>query len=182
VSSSALRVLVWFQLACYVVVSVLFALAALGLVGLAGWQLLNAATGGGLGLERRLAAVLDSVAILTIAVAALELSQTIMEEEVQRTAHIAAPTRVRRFLSRFLAVVVVALSIEALVTIFRLGHDDPGHLPEAAAVAGAAALLLAGWGVFIHFNRGAEELEPEAMADAKREDRKLEPPGSDKET
>jgi hypothetical protein len=34
-------------------------------------------------------------------------------------------------------------------------------------------MLLAGWGVFIRLNVPAEELEPEAMEEAKREDRKL---------
>jgi hypothetical protein len=33
--------------------------------------------------------------------------------------------------------------------------------------------LLAAWGLFIRLNRYAEELEPEAMAEAKQEDRKL---------
>jgi hypothetical protein len=33
--------------------------------------------------------------------------------------------------------------------------------------------LLAAWGVFIRLNRYAEELEPEAMQEAKREDKKL---------
>jgi hypothetical protein len=37
----------------------------------------------------------------------------------------------------------------------------------------SVGLLLAGWGLFVHLNRSAEELEPEAMAEAKREDRKL---------
>jgi len=37
----------------------------------------------------------------------------------------------------------------------------------------AVGVLLAAWGVFIHLNRSAEELEPEAMAEAKREDEKL---------
>ena len=37
-----------------------------------------------------------------------------------------------------------------------------------------AAALLAGWGVFIRMNLGAEELEPEALAAAKREDHKVE--------
>jgi len=32
---------------------------------------------------------------------------------------------------------------------------------------------LSAWGIFIRLNRYAEELEPEAMADAKREDKKL---------
>jgi hypothetical protein len=37
----------------------------------------------------------------------------------------------------------------------------------------ATGVLLAAWGLFVHLNRSAEELEPEAMAAAKREDRKL---------
>jgi hypothetical protein len=34
--------------------------------------------------------------------------------------------------------------------------------------------MLAAWGLFIRLNRSAEELEPEAMQAAKREDRKVE--------
>jgi hypothetical protein len=33
--------------------------------------------------------------------------------------------------------------------------------------------LLASWGIFIRLNRYAEELEPEAMREAKQEDEKL---------
>jgi hypothetical protein len=32
---------------------------------------------------------------------------------------------------------------------------------------------LAAWGLFVRLNRFAEELEPEAMAEVKREDKKL---------
>jgi hypothetical protein len=80
---------------------------------------------------------------------------------------------VRRFLSRFFVVVVVALAIEGLVATFRALHEDPGQLPHAAAILVGTGVLLAAWGLFIYLNRAAEELEPEAMADAKREDKKL---------
>ena len=80
---------------------------------------------------------------------ALELGQTILEEEVQRSSPISAPTRVRRFLSRFIVVVVVALSIECLVAVFEFIHDAPDLLPHAATVGLAAAALLAAWGVFV---------------------------------
>jgi len=93
---------------------------------------------------------------------------------VQREAHMSAPTRVRRFLSRFMVVLVVSLSIETVVLSFRLSQDQPENLPYAASIGVTAALLLAAWGVFIWFNRSAEQLEPEAMQDAKREDRKIE--------
>ena len=157
------------------VISVLFLLAGAGLIALAavqlwhGIQLFEPAP-----LVERLNAVLESIAVLTVAVAALELGQTILEEEVHRQAQMSAPTRVRRFLSRFMVVLVVALSIETVVLVFRVSQDAPEMLHYAASVGAAAALLLAAWGVFIRLNRSAEDLEPEAMQAAKREDRKIE--------
>jgi hypothetical protein len=157
------------------IVSVLFFIAAAALIGIAGVQLWQGVQPfESTALITRLNAVLESIAVLTVAVAALELGQTILEEEVHRTAQMSAPTRVRRFLSRFMVVLVVALSIETLVLVFRLSQDAPEDLPYAASVGAAAALLLVAWGLFIRFNRAAEELEPEAMRDAKREDRKIE--------
>jgi hypothetical protein len=156
------------------VISVMFVVCAIVLIGFAGLHLWESVrpTGDFL-LLNRLNEVMEGMALLTVSVAALELGQTIMEEEVRREAHMAAPTRVRRFLSRFMVVLVVALSIESLVIVFRSSHDAPEHLPYAASVGGMAAALLAAWGLFIWFNRTAEELEPEAMEEAKREDDKI---------
>ena len=104
---------------------------------------------------------------------ALQISETITEEEVVRDADISAPTRVRRFLSRFFVVVIVALAIEGLVATFKAIHEDITQLTYAASLIIAVGILLAAWGIFIRFNRYAEELEPEAMAEAKLEDKKL---------
>ena len=151
--------------------ALLFACAALMLIGIAarvGWQAVAS------GLNRAAAqGVIDAIGLLAAAVVALQIAQTITEEEVMREAHISAPTRVRRFLSRFLVVVVVALTIEGLVATFRAAHEDPSQLVYAAGLLLATGVLLAGWGLFIHLNRSAEELEPEALAQAKSEDRKL---------
>jgi hypothetical protein len=117
--------------------------------------------------------VIEAIGLLAAAVVALQIAQTIAEEEVVRAAHVSGPTRVRRFLSRFLVVLVVALLIEGLVATFRALHENPTQLPYAASIIVSTGLLLAGWGVFIKLNRSAEELEPEAMAEAKREDKKL---------
>ena len=156
-------------------ISLIFLAAGFALVFLAGTHLWSGVQlFDEVALTGRINAVLESVAIVTVAVASLELGQTILEEEVQRGAQMSAPTRVRRFLSRFMVVLVVALSIETVVLIFRVGQESPELLPYVASVGYAAAALLAGWGVFVWLNRGAEELEPEAMQAAKREDRKVE--------
>ncbi len=125
-------------------------------------------------IRDRFNSILESIGLLTIAVVALELGQTILEEEVQRQSQISAPTRVRRFLSRFMVVIIVALSIECLVTVFEIAHKDASQLPQAASIGVAAGVLLAAWGVFIKLNKSAEELEPEAMERTKREDQKME--------
>ena len=155
----------------YLAVIVLFLCAGAALVGLAAVEMWGAlAPSRTLDLRARFDSVLDAIGIVTIALVAFELAQTVFEEEVRREVKISGPTRVRRFLSRFMVVLVVALSIETLVAVFRLLHEAPEQLPYAAAIGGTAALLLVGWGVFLRLNRSVEELEPEAMAAAKDED------------
>jgi hypothetical protein len=117
--------------------------------------------------------IIEAVGLLAAAVVALQISETIYEEEVIRDADISAPTRARRFVSRFFVVVVVALAIEGLVATFKALHEDPAQLPYAASLLAAVGIVLAAWGVFVRLNRAAEELEPEAMAEAKGEDEKL---------
>jgi hypothetical protein len=154
------------------VMGVLFAAGALLLTGAAartGWEAASA----GLDLDSA-QQVIEAIGLLAAAVVALQIAQTIAEEEVIRATNVSAPTRVRRFLSRFLVVLVTALVIEGLVGTFKALHEDVALLVYPAALLAACALLLAGWGVFLHLNRSAEELEPEAMQAAKQEDRKLE--------
>ncbi|BAU47478.1 membrane protein [Sulfurifustis variabilis] len=152
--------------------AILFACAALVLVAIAariGWVALTG------DFDRSAAQdVIEAVGLLAAAVVALQIAQTIAEEEVVRGAHISAPTRVRRFLSRFFVVVIVALAIEGLVATFKAIHEEPEQLLYAASIVLSTGALLAGWGVFVRLNRYAEELEPEAMQRAKREDKKLE--------
>ncbi len=118
--------------------------------------------------------IIEAVGLLAAAVVALQIAETIFEEEIIRDANIGAPTRARRFVSRFFVVVVVALAIEGLVATFKALHEDPTQLWFAAALLISVAALVAAWGLFIHLNRSAEQLEPEAMAQAKAEDEKLE--------
>lgn len=149
----------------------IFACAALILVFIATKQVWAALAGG---LDHSSAQqIIEVIGLLAVAVVALQISQTIAEEEVLRDAHVSGPTRIRRFLSRFLLVVVVAVAIEGLVATFRATHEDSVHLLYPASILVSAGVLLAGWGIFIRLNRYAEDIEPEAMAEAKAEDKKL---------
>ena len=117
--------------------------------------------------------IIEAIGLIAVAIVAVQIAQTVIEEEVIREAHVSAPTRVRRFLSRFMVVLVVAIAIEGLVATFKAIHEDMSLLPYAAAILLAVGVLIAGWGVFIKLNTAAEELEPEAMMEAKGEDNKV---------
>jgi hypothetical protein len=156
------------------VVIALFFTCAVALMALAATDLWQGIFSTGIqDIRGRFDSILEGIGMLTIGLVALGLSQTIFEEEIQRDVKVSGPTRVRRYLSRFLVVIVIALAIETLVAVFELMHSDPTRLPYAAAIGASAAVLLIAWGSFVHLNRSAEELEPEAMAQTKREDRKV---------
>lgn len=130
---------------CFVVV--LFLACGVALVWLAGQVLWHGVMDVGTAQSARFDAILRTIGHLTIGVAALELGQTVLEEEVLRSTHVSGPTRARRFLSRFLVVVVVALAVESLIAVFHAASDTPEYLPHAASIALGAAVLLAAWGL-----------------------------------
>ncbi len=159
--------------ATYGAIALLFGAASVSLLGFAVVQLWQAVAPGDAGPGVRAAAAIESIGLLAVSLMALEIAQTVVEEEVVRRVHVSAPTRVRRYVSRFLVVVVVALSIESLVAVVQALHGESEDLPRAASVALAAAALLAAWGLFVRFNRAAEELEPEGIREARGEDAKV---------
>src|SRR3569832_2240477 len=152
--------------------ALLFAASSLALLVIAARMGAQAVMGG---LDEQAAQLLiEAIGLMAAAVVARQIAETIVEEEVIRDAHVSAPTRVRRFLSRFYVVVIVSLAIEGLVATFKAIHEDMSQLWYAATLLTATAAMLAAWGVFVHLNRSAEELEPEQMERAKEEDRKVE--------
>ena len=158
----------------YAVVAGLFGIAGVVLMGFAFLELWAVVIEPeGQTLPARAAIAIESIGLVAVALVALEMAQTVAEEEVVRRVHVSAPTRVRRYLSRFLVVVVVALGIESLVAVVQALHERPETLPSAASVAIGAAALLAAWGVFVRMNRAVEELEPQGIPEARAEDHKV---------
>lgn len=154
-----------------VIITLMFVLAAFLMIVFAAMQIWEAVF---VTVERELTVrrnlVLEGITMLTVAVASLALGETILEEEVRRDVTLSAPTRVRRFMSRFFAVVIVALLIEALVGIFRFSQESPSNLLYAGIIALSAAVLLLSWGVFLKFNSIVEKLEPRSLQKVQEEE------------
>lgn len=150
----------------------LFVACSFALIAFAGIEFWGAVQPGmGQSIGDRFNAVLRCVAMLTIAMAALELADTVAEEEFKPVPRrLSMEARIRRVLSRFLVVVIVSLAIESLVAAFKMVHDDPAHISQAAFIAFAAAALLAAWGLFTRWDRAREPAVPGAKGPAGADD------------
>lgn len=138
----------------FAVVVILFDGCAVALIAFSGidlWRVVQPSEA--LSLTKRFDWILDCVAMLTIAMAAMELAQTIVEEEFEHATGLGAAARARRVRSRFLVVVIVSLAIESQVAIFKLMHDDPAKMSDASFIAFAAAALLVAWGIVIRLSQ-----------------------------
>jgi hypothetical protein len=138
----------------FAVIVVLFAGCAVALVAFSGIDLWRAVQPSDvLTLTKRFDLILDCIAMLTIAMASMELAHTVVEEEFEHATRLGTAARARRVLSRFLVVVIVSLAIESLVAIFKLLHEDPSKISDAAHIAFAAAALLVAWGIFLRMSQ-----------------------------
>jgi len=101
------------------------------------------ALGAFVGSERSIEPLMSSIALVAVAVAVMELGATILSEELARTDPKREAGEIRRTLSRFLYIVITALSIEGLLMVFKYSlRDQPSSLLYAAAVIVAPAILL----------------------------------------
>ncbi len=100
-------------------------------------------------------AIFEATILLTLALAIFDLSKTLIEEEVLGNSEEKASSDVHRTMIRFLGSIVIALSIEALMLVFKFAITDPAKLLNAIFLIGGVAVLLFGMAVYIKFTRKA---------------------------
>ncbi|MBD3823096.1 MAG: PDC sensor domain-containing protein [Epsilonproteobacteria bacterium] len=95
----------------------------------------------------------EATILLTLALAIFDLSKTLVEEEIMgqsREHNIAGP---HKTMVRFLGSIIIALSIEALMLVFKFAITEPDQLIYAMYIIGGVAMLLAGLAVYIKFTK-----------------------------
>lgn len=99
------------------------------------------------------------VIYLTLALAIFDLGKTTLEEEVLLYKDILRHSSTRRTITHFIAVIIIAVSIEALLMIFKAALNGGGEqLIEAVWIIVAAALLLVSLGIYVYLGSKAEGL------------------------
>lgn len=94
--------------------------------------------------------------LLTLSLAIFDLSKTIFEEEVLLRKDVRRHSATRRTLTRFIASILIAISIEALMLVFKFAIQDPSHLNEAGWLVFSAVGLLVGLGIYVYLGARAE--------------------------
>lgn len=89
------------------------------------------------------------VILVTLGLAIFDLGKTILEEEVLLHKDIHHTGSTRRTISRFMSAIVIAVSIESLLLMFKSLLGDATHLNSAVFMLFAAVALLVGLGVYL---------------------------------
>jgi len=98
------------------------------------------------------------IIFLTLALAIFDLGKTTIEEEVLMHKDIFRHSSTRRTITRFIAAILIAVSIESLLLMFKSVLGSPEYLSNAVAMMAAAVGLLVGLGIYVYLGAKAETL------------------------
>jgi len=98
------------------------------------------------------------IIFLTLALAVFDLGKTILEEEVLMHKDIFRHSSTRRTITRFIAAILIAVSIESLLLMFKSVLGSPEYLTNAVAMMAAAVGLLVGLGIYVYLGAKAESI------------------------
>jgi hypothetical protein len=96
------------------------------------------------------------IIFLTLALAVFDLGKTTLEEEVLMHKDIFRHSSTRRTITRFIAAILIAVSIESLLLMFKSVLESPEYLTNAVAMMAAAIGLLIGLGIYVYLGAKAE--------------------------
>lgn len=98
--------------------------------------------------------VFEATILLTLALAIFDLSKTLIEEEMlgwSKGSHVSGP---HKTMVKFLGSIIIALSIEALMLVFKFAITNPDQLMYAMYIIAGVALLILSLAVYIKFTKG----------------------------
>jgi len=127
--------------------------------------------------EGALDTMLDGIGLVIIAVAVADVGKFLFEEEVIADRELRRPAEARGSLTKFMTIIIVALSLESLVLITKSARDKPADILFPSLLMLVAVAALVGLGLFqklshrvtaaIPDDAEAEEEEPEKITKAK---------------
>lgn len=125
----------------YVVATIFLMVLAFMLMLMAIWEIVHSFAAGNF-----VPAILSAISLLIIGFAVVETAKFIAEEEILRERELRSSTESRRSLTKFITIIVIAASLEALVMVFKANREAI-HLafyPAALFMSAMFALMALG--------------------------------------
>lgn len=107
--------------------------------------------------DQLVSALLDAIGLIVIAMAVYDVSKFLLEEEVFRDRELGSPTEARETLTKFLVIISIAVSLEALVFIFDAAKKDITMLLYPTLLLLASVALVVGLGIYQKLSREVEK-------------------------
>jgi hypothetical protein len=134
----------------FVLVTLALYALAISMIGAGAWQLVRGAFGGEVGIYN----LMNGVGLLIVSLAIIDVAKFVVEENVVRERELRSAGEARRSLTKFMTIIIIALSLEAVVGIFEAGREKNfEQLLYPAAVMVVAVLALVGLGAFQFLSR-----------------------------
>lgn len=115
-------------------------------------------------------AALDAIAVLIISFAVMETANFIAEEEIMRKRELRSSQESRRSITKFITIIVIAMSLEALVMVFRTSSNDISLAIYPTLLFAAAMFALIALGIYQWLSSRIGETD-EGPRQIKREDK-----------
>jgi hypothetical protein len=128
--------------AYFVAATVFLMLLALILLVLAAWEVVEALR------HHEVLGVLEAVGLVIVGFAIVETAKFVAEEEILRSSELRSAVESRRSLTKFITIVVIAVSLEALVMVFEAGRTDMTRAFYPSLLFGTAMFALIALGLF----------------------------------
>jgi len=102
--------------------------------------------------------IFESTILLTLSLATFDLVKTLFEEEVLGRSKKDPASNIHKTMVRFLGSIIIALSIEALMLVFKFAMTEPAMLINAIYIIGGVSTLLIGLAVYIRLTHEKDYL------------------------
>lgn len=102
--------------------------------------------------------IFEATILLTLSLATFDLVKTLFEEEVLGRSRKDPASDIHKTMVRFLGSIIIALSIEALMLVFKFAMTAPEMLINAIYIIGGVAVLIVSLAIYIRFTHEKERL------------------------
>ena len=101
--------------------------------------------------------IFESTIMITLSLAIFDLSKTLIEEEILGHTKDINVSQPNKTMVKFLGSIIIALSIESLMLVFKFAMTDSAKLEYAIYILGGVALLILSLAIYIKFTTVKDE-------------------------